>query len=394
VLVAGAWQAGNQFLGRRAFWSAREAADLQTALARDASDPAYHHGLARELRDVPWSIDFAAARDHLEQADRLNPWDRLQKLDLSRAHEILGERALRPRAGDSHWQLANFRLRGGDRAAALAAFGEAMRAEAKLIEPALSLLLRAGYSVSEMEGALPESPAAARTLLQKVVGEASGGSRSTGTEVEQRLWDRMVSAKPLPEVDWYYFFLKHLLADGRAAQARREWSALWAARGVADEPYDSGVEGLWNADLELRLAGTGLGWKNLRSEHHELSQTGAGLEVRFLGSENLDFRALRQDTVLVPGARYRLEADFETAGITTDEGVYFEVIDGRDGRVIVQTDAATGDSERELIGRDFDCPDGDGRIQVRLRRRPSRRLDNKLAGTIRIYAVRVRLVER
>ena len=112
-----------------------------------------------------------------------------------------------------------------------------------------------------------------------------------------------------------------------------------------------------------------------------------GLEVRFLGEDNVEFAQLHQFPVVNPG-RYRFSAEIESEGITTDERPFWRIVGvGNLSHLAVETPAIKGSVPRSLVSVEFSVPAGTEALDIQLRRRPSLRFDNKIAGILRIYEV-------
>lgn len=112
-----------------------------------------------------------------------------------------------------------------------------------------------------------------------------------------------------------------------------------------------------------------------------------GLELHFLGSENVEFAQLHQFTAVTPG-RYRFSAEIQAEDITTDERPFWRIVGVDDlSHLVVETPSIKGSVPRSLVSVEFSVPTGTHALDIQLRRRPSLRFDNKIAGTLRIYEV-------
>jgi hypothetical protein len=113
----------------------------------------------------------------------------------------------------------------------------------------------------------------------------------------------------------------------------------------------------------------------------------AGLEVRFPGTENLEFYHIRQTAVVKPG-RYRFSAEVQADQLTTDQGLLFHIFDPTHmEKFQLETPAVVGTVARSWITVDFLVPQSTQAIMVQLERHKSERLDNKINGTVHIYQV-------
>jgi hypothetical protein len=111
------------------------------------------------------------------------------------------------------------------------------------------------------------------------------------------------------------------------------------------------------------------------------------LELRFSGEANLEFAHLHQFTAVSPG-RYRFSAEIEAEGITTDERPFWSITGvGGLSRLVVETPRIEGNVPRSWVSVEISVPKGTEALDIQLRRKPSLRFDNKIAGILRVYEV-------
>ena len=103
----------------------------------------------------------------------------------------------------------------------------------------------------------------------------------------------------------------------------------------------------------------------------------------FDGTKNLSYEGLFQDVLVSPDTHYRFQGYIHTDQISTDSGMRFEVVDPKDPQHLdVVTPNETGTLPWTLEQADFTTGPHTHMIIIRLARRPSERLDNKLRGTV------------
>ena len=171
-------------------------------------------------------------------------------------------------------------------------------------------------------------------------------------------------------------------------QRKAYWSAqqLWADWLGARQGDYRDPQLLANTRFQEAPSGTPFDWSFRESPSVELRRQD-GLEVRFLGQENIDYSLLEQFTTLHPG-RYRFSADVEADNITTDEGPFFRIIDiEHPGLLSVETRPILGSVARTRVSIAFTVPAGTRAIEIQLLRRSSLRFDNKIAGRIHIHSI-------
>lgn len=106
------------------------------------------------------------------------------------------------------------------------------------------------------------------------------------------------------------------------------------------------------------------------------------LSVTFDGNKNCSFAQLRQIVPVEPGKTYLLTAWWKGDGLSTDQGLFLEVY-GYDAKGLhVRGPMLTGTRDWEKVSVEFTAPEGCHGVVLRLRRNPSRKLDNKIKGTI------------
>ena len=112
-----------------------------------------------------------------------------------------------------------------------------------------------------------------------------------------------------------------------------------------------------------------------------------GLDVRFLGTENVAFSGVRQFTV-VPSGRYRFSAEVSSDNLSTDQGPFFRIFDpANPARLNAESAPILGTVARSWMSVEFTVTAGTEALALQLERRPSQRFDNRIAGTVHIYEV-------
>jgi hypothetical protein len=146
-----------------------------------------------------------------------------------------------------------------------------------------------------------------------------------------------------------------------------------------------------NGDFEATVTHRGFDWRYSTKKDQgwgvervsDVAQAGAhSLRVTFTGEKNLSFAHLYQIVPVTPKAAYVLTAWWKGDGITTDQGPFLEVY-GYDGKGLhVTGPKQVGTWDWEAISLHFSVPEGCHAVVVRLRRLPSRKLDNQIKGTV------------
>lgn len=115
-----------------------------------------------------------------------------------------------------------------------------------------------------------------------------------------------------------------------------------------------------------------------------------GLTVTFPGTVNLAYNNVRQLSAVMPGP-YVFTAIVEGIGITTNEGPFFHLFDAdHHGEFTVATEQIRGTTKRKTVEVRFVVRPETKALVTQLERRISEKLDNKIAGTLKVYEVTLR----
>ena len=114
--------------------------------------------------------------------------------------------------------------------------------------------------------------------------------------------------------------------------------------------------------------------------------------MEFLGAENLDFSHVSQQLNLDSGASYRLSLVLRAEALTTDQGAFVEVISRDPGGLLVATQPMVGTSDWTVFEATFTVPEGSGQATIRLRRRLSQQIDNRIGGKVWLDSVLIEQV--
>jgi hypothetical protein len=119
-----------------------------------------------------------------------------------------------------------------------------------------------------------------------------------------------------------------------------------------------------------------------------------GLIIQFSGTENVSFSHVRQMAALPPG-QYTLIADLSADDITTNEGPYIHVFDVEvPSHLDLATDKFRGTLPRQAVELHFAVTGQTRGVAVQVERRPSEKFDNKIAGSLHLYAVSLQLASQ
>jgi tetratricopeptide (TPR) repeat protein len=337
--------------------------------------------------DIPLSIS------DYQHAMRLNPRSPYYKLDLAGAYEMAGNSAeadnsfraaqsYYPISSEVSWKYGNFLLRQNRFPEAYAEIHRALLVDPKLLPLAISRVWHSDPDVHLLvDQVLPETPQAYSEALSFL-------ADTQDTTAALEVWRRLIAKDPHTDMKWGVKLTDMLLGQGKYDDASSVWRQA-VTMSAGSSPY-SGNSLIYDGGFERDISGGGLGWQQKDEPgadfdfDTETEHSGSrAARVTFDGTKNLDYHNLFQPVLVSPGARYRFQGFLRTDQITTDSGMRFEIVDPKDPQHLdVLSPNETGTTPWTLEELDFTAGPQTHLVLVRLARRPSERLDNKLNGTV------------
>ncbi len=173
-------------------------------------------------------------------------------------------------------------------------------------------------------------------------------------------------------------YVHFLAGKGRMIEAAQVWLA-GASKLDPDYPLSNRV---FNGGFERELGESPFEWtvkpeagvKVARAQESE----NWSLQIEFEGKQNVDYHHVSQLVYLEPG-QYRLAARAKAEKLTTEQGVGLAFA----GAATNMVSGTTGWTTLEAVG------DAGGLVEVRVIRRPSKRFENKIKGTVWIDSVKL-----
>jgi tetratricopeptide (TPR) repeat protein len=363
-----------------------------TRIEPDNPETWYRMARFRQLdfdnEDIPLSISY------YRRAIQINPPSPYYKLDFASALETAGDndgadaafkaaRAAYPISGEVAWKYGNFLLRQNRLPEAYAEIHRATVVDPTLIPFAVSRVWHSDPDVHLLlDQVLPDTAQAYSDALAFLSAEPDP---APAVEV----WNRLIAKDP--HTDWKRSFaLTDLLV---AKEKFDDADSVWRrAVAISDGPASgySGKSLVYDGGFERDIAGGGFGWRQTDVEGADFDfdsdQKHSGnrsARLTFDGSKNVSYDGLYQLVLVSPGARYRFQGFLRTEDISTDAGMRFEIADPKDSRALdVLTQNETGNVPWTLEQVDFIAGPKTHVVAVRIARKPSERLDNKLRGTV------------
>jgi O-antigen ligase len=229
-----------------------------------------------------------------------------------------------------------------------------------------------------------------------------------------------------PDADLWRSYLSSQMELGRTMDAITVWNAL-VSRGYANEETANRLAGfllgkkqheaavqawarfagsrspgypkpehVFNGDFESdplpqpqldwwidKVPGVAAGFD--REAHHSGARS---LRIQFDGTQNLTNAGVHQTVVLKPGT-YRFGAWVRAKGLSTEEGVAFNVASAEGPGPNFTTESVLGTTDWKLVEHVFQAPAGTGLVRISLVRKAAWKFDNMIKGTLWIDQVSI-----
>jgi hypothetical protein len=344
------------------------------------------------------SLDLEQATEFYKQALVRNPRSAAYWMDLAGAWESRGEverareafdraRASHPASGEVAWRFGNFLLRQEELPAGFVEIRRALELDPQLIRLGVALCWRAGGQPKEiLESALPHTVGARLLALEFFLSQQEIGAALIAWEAARQLEDHIDLRRAVGLVD-------ALVGRNLLAEARAVWEQAVAADStVAPE---GPLPLVWDGDFSHEPLNGGFGWRvhspeGVRVDFDEtfFRSPPRSLRLRFDGTANVNFRHVWQIVPVEPNRLYRFSGHLRTEGITTDSGIRFWITDPQNpGALDVMTNNVVGTQPWALEETTFETGPQTRLVRIELRRPQSRKLDNRLRGTVWVDAI-------
>jgi len=174
-------------------------------------------------------------------------------------------------------------------------------------------------------------------------------------------------------------YVHFLVGHKRIRQAEQIWQPHSSSKGITNASFETEVTRLgfdWRLHNDTKRQ-----WeiKRVKTPVHAGSHA---LEVSLAGRENISFHQLYQIVPVEPLEHYRLSFAWRSWRITTDQGPFVEIY-GYDCKGLYHKSIMiNGTKDWQIEAIEFVPPEGCQAVVVRLRRKPSKRFDSKISGTV------------
>jgi Tetratricopeptide repeat len=373
---------------------------FREAVRWESWNPEHYADLARALERPLKEGDLSEVIRLYEHAVELSPHDPAYWARLGHAYEWAGrtadsrnayERAglLFPNSPATQWALGNFYFREGRTKLALAAIRKALLGDPDLRRPAFDLAWRAtgdgDLIVREM---IPARADIFFEYLDYLLG-------TEGLDEAARVWDRIAAMNVPIDPKGAIRYLDALIEQRRIDRLVSARSILRNSGQLGAGRKGPEANLITNGDFESEILNGGLDWRVNRMPGAAVSVDGQtfldgthSLRIRFDGTRNLSEVLVFQYVPVEPNTSYRFEGSMRAQGITTDSGPRFQIRDAYDpGSVFFESQGVLENSSWTQLHSDFISGPRTGLLEVRVVRPPSSKIDNRIAGTVRIDRV-------
>ena len=363
-----------------------------TRIEPDNAEIWYRLGRFRQLdfdnADVPLSLTY------YRRAISLNPHSPFYKLDFAGALEMAGNneeadsnfraaQADYPISAEVSWKYGNFLLRQNRLPEAYAQIHRAVLVDPSLVPLAVSRVWHSDPNIHLLlDQILPDTPQAYSDALAYLAGEQN-------PDAAVQVWNRLVAKDP--HTDWTRAFA---LSDMLVAQEKYdEAGSVWRQAVKGNQGAESGYAGeslVYDGGFEKDIAGGGFGWRQSDVPgadfdfDTDVKHSGSrSARLTFDGTKNLSYGGLFQYVLVSPSTHYLFQGYLRADQISTDSGMRFEILDLKHPQELdVLTQNETGTLPWTLEQADFTTGPQTRLLVVRIARKPSERLDNKVRGTV------------
>ncbi len=197
--------------------------------------------------------------------------------------------------------------------------------------------------------------------------------RSNNLAVADALWPRLDPAQ-LTERE-ILTYINRLINNREIEFAAGIWKKFYPANQL-----------LYNGNFSAAPLQSGFGWRigKAAGSTSQVNTLDGWLVIRFDGTRNLNFYHVRQIVAVSPGHSYRLSGTMQSSGLSTEQRPFVEVAGLQCSMPAARSTMAEENQDWTSFQIEFTVPQTCRAVQVRLRRRKSRNIDNLIHGELRL----------
>jgi hypothetical protein len=363
------------------------------------------YGFSAETFDPPLAVHSLLA------SLQVQPYDASGWMSLGNVYEIMYEipkarqtfknaSTAAPTSTRVAWVWANFLIRdeSGSGAETLHALKRIAELEPGSLENVLRLGARTSIPMAEIYRQVVAPDAASQLAAMNFFTEAKQ------YDVAALAWKALISIarsrKPLETLEVTYSgeltrknlltYVNFLINEGRIEPAESAWREFLEVIHYSVASSDP-ANLVFNPRFEQEPLNSGFDWRMEPSKDFEFFRVpvppGAPLGgqcavINFPGKSNIDFTNVYQYVPVKPNQQYRFSAWAQSKSLTTDSGVFVEIVDATSPTHSVKTAALLGDVNWTELRADISTGRESKLLLIRLRRNPSDKFDNLLGGQV------------
>jgi hypothetical protein len=336
--------------------------------------------------------DLEKASLHAQRAVNLSPYHYAYRLLLASAQESKGDSSsaektlekaiqLAPANPETHWQMANVRLRQGKLAEALPEFKLATSTKRGFLPATLDLIWRASGGKTEAVEAVTGDDTQSRIALANFFIKQSRPTEAV------KIFSRIDRSErlALPESGT---LISSFIERGSLSLARELWVNLVSNSG------DDQTALVWNGSFELDTLKNfaQFDWNLTRSDYARLSvdtntaRTGSrSLKIDFVGKDTTKLdNEIKQTIVVEPGQKYRLECFVKTDKFSAPEGPRVVLTEIKTNALVASSaPVASGTNDWQRVSLEFIAPQqSTSGLTITIKRIPKYSYDDPTRGMI------------
>lgn len=392
-------------------WYLRQSspAALERAIAWDPGNPQNFDDLGTLTHTYGEGADAERIVEAYQKATRLSPQNAQDWADLGAAYDWAGRpndalaafrraQQLFPNSPDIAWRVANFCIRSGKTEEGLPSLRKVLLGGSVPRRDVFALAVRATRDNPKiLSEVLPPKSSILTEYLNFQIG------RDDISAAEQ-VWHRMVELNLSFAPRDAFPYLDALIAHRKLAELSGAWSVLTnrfpSEVGVADAGVRDGNL-LTNGSFEREILNGGFDWRivpvkgaNVSVDPENRLDGVRALRIDFDSTENLNYWHVFQYVRVKTETRYHFSGHMRALGITTDSGPSFEIYDAYDmKKLFLSGDGLVGTSNWSAQEFNFKTGPNTELLIVRVARRPSTKLANKIGGTVWVDQVALHRIE-
>lgn len=329
-----------------------------------------------------------------EAATRLSPENAQYWSDLGAAYDWAGRenealaafrkaQQLFPNSPQINWRVANFYVRQGKTTEALRSLRKVLAGEGVARREVFGL---ADMATHNNQAILTEALPPQSSVL---VDYLNFRTQNDDIHAAEEVWHRLLELNVAFSLREVLPYLDGLIRHRELATLQEVWLSL-SARFPAEISPRQKANLIVNGSFERGILNGGFDWRVVPVKGAAVSldeenrlEAARSLRIDFDSTENPYYWHVYQYVRVEPGTRYHFSGYMRVKGITSDSGPAFEIYDAYDmKKLFLSGEGRTGTSDWSQQQFNFETTPNTDLLVVRVSRRPSQKLANKIGGTV------------